>query len=122
MRSTSVPLPINLLIARMILSAAAALLRSTKADTSCSTPDILYLDPPYNSRQYASNYLLLELIAEGWFEQEPEIYGETGMRKYDHQKSDYASKNKALNALEDLILNSTKSKCILLSYNNEKKE
>jgi adenine-specific DNA methylase len=83
------------------------------------TPDILYLDPPYNTRQYASNYFLLELIAEGWFEKEPEIYGETGMRKYDHQKSDYASKNKALNALEDLILNSTKSQCILLSYNNE---
>ena len=83
------------------------------------TPDILYLDPPYNSRQYASNYFLLELIAEGWFGKEPEIYGETGMRKYDHQKSDYASRNKALNALEDLILNSTKSKCILLSYNNE---
>lgn len=83
------------------------------------TPDILYLDPPYNSRQYASNYFLLELIAEGWFDKEPEIYGETGMRKYDHQKSDYASKNKALNALEDLILNSTKSQCILLSYNNE---
>jgi adenine-specific DNA methylase len=83
------------------------------------TPDILYLDPPYNSRQYASNYFLLELIAEGWFEKEPEIYGETGMRKYDHQKSDYASKNKALNALEDLIFNSTKSQCILLSYSNE---
>ncbi|MDR1653128.1 MAG: DNA adenine methylase [Prevotellaceae bacterium] len=82
-------------------------------------PDILYLDPPYNSRQYASNYFLLELIAEGWFDKEPEIYGETGMRKYDHQKSDYASKNKALNALEDLILNSTNSKCVLLSYSNE---
>jgi adenine-specific DNA methylase len=82
-------------------------------------PDILYLDPPYNSRQYASNYFLLELIAEGWFDKEPEIYGETGMRKYDHQKSDYASKHKALNALEDLIFNSTKSQCILLSYNNE---
>jgi adenine-specific DNA-methyltransferase len=52
------------------------------------TPDILYLDPPYNVRQYASNYFLLELIAEGWFDKEPEIYGETGMRKYDHQKSD----------------------------------
>jgi len=82
-------------------------------------PDILYLDPPYNSRQYASNYFILELIAEGWFEKEPEIYGETGMRKYDHQKSDYASKAKAFNALEDLILNSAKSKCVLLSYNNE---
>lgn len=83
-------------------------------------PDILYLDPPYNSRQYASNYFLLELIAEGWFgEKAPEIYGKTGMRKYEHQKSDYCSKGKALSALEDLVLNASKSKYILLSYNNE---
>ncbi|UJH68916.1 DNA adenine methylase [Allomuricauda sp. SCSIO 65647] len=83
-------------------------------------PDILYLDPPYNSRQYASNYFLLELIAEGWFgEKQPEIYGKTGMRNYEHQKSDYCSKTKALNALEDLVLNGSKAKYILLSYNNE---
>lgn len=83
-------------------------------------PDILYLDPPYNSRQYASNYFLLELIAEGWFgEKEPEIYGKTGMRNYEHQKSDYCSKNSALSALEDLVLNGSKAKYILLSYNNE---
>ena len=53
---------------------------------------MIYIDPPYNTRQYASNYFLLELIAEGWFEKEPEIYGKTGMRKYDHQKSKYCSK------------------------------
>ena len=81
--------------------------------------DILYLDPPYNNRQYASNYFILELIAEGWFKNKPEIYGETGMRKYDHQKSKYCSKSSALNALEDLILNSSKSQYIVLSYNNE---
>jgi adenine-specific DNA methylase len=81
--------------------------------------DILYLDPPYNSRQYASNYFILELIAEGWFKTKPEIYGETGMRNYDHQKSKYCSKISALIALEDLILNSSKSQYILLSYNNE---
>ncbi len=81
--------------------------------------DILYLDPPYNSRQYASNYFILELIAEGWFKSKPEIYGETGMRNYDHQKSKYCSKTTALNALEDLILNSSKSQYIVLSYNNE---
>lgn len=81
--------------------------------------DILYLDPPYNSRQYASNYFILELIAEGWFKTKPEIYGETGMRNYDHQKSKYCSKKTALNALEDLILNSSKSQYIVLSYNNE---
>lgn len=82
-------------------------------------PDILYLDPPYNSRQYASNYFILELIAEGWFKNKPEIYGETGMRKYEHQKSKYCSKTTALNALEDLVFNSTKAKYIVLSYNNE---
>lgn len=83
------------------------------------SPDILYLDPPYNSRQYASNYFILELIAEGWFDSVPEIYGETGMRKYENQKSDYASKSKALSAMQDLISKSLKSKCILLSYSNE---
>lgn len=56
------------------------------------TPDILYLDPPYNARQYASNYFILELIAEGWFEKQPEIYGETGMRNYEHQKLTLSSK------------------------------
>lgn len=82
-------------------------------------PDLLYLDPPYNSRQYASNYFILELIAEGWFDKKPKIYGKTGMREYEHQKSKYNSKIHALNTLEDLILNASKSKYILLSYNNE---
>ncbi|MHB8336961.1 MAG: DNA adenine methylase [Ignavibacteriaceae bacterium] len=81
--------------------------------------DILYLDPPYNSRQYASNYFILELIAEGWFKETPKIYGETGMREYENQKSKYCSKTNALNALEDLILNSSKAQYIVLSYNNE---
>lgn len=83
------------------------------------TPDILYLDPPYNARQYASNYFILELIAEGWFEKQPQIYGETGMRNYEHQKSKYASKTTAADALEDLLMKSSASKKIFLSYNNE---
>ena len=82
-------------------------------------PDLLYLDPPYNSRQYASNYFILELIAEGWFDKKTKISGKTGMREYEHQKSKYCSKVNALNALEDLVLNASKSKYILLSYNNE---
>ncbi len=81
--------------------------------------DILYLDPPYNSRQYASNYFLLELIAEGWFGNSlPEIYGYTGMRPYEHQKSPFSTKKDAKNALERLI-NKAKAKYIMLSYNNE---
>ena len=80
--------------------------------------DILYLDPPYNSRQYASNYFLLELIAEGWFDKEPEIYGHTGMRPYDEQKSSFSTKRQAAAALNEII-QKAKAKYILLSYNNE---
>ncbi len=80
--------------------------------------DILYLDPPYNARQFASNYFFLELIAEGWFSSTPDIYGLAGMRPYEHQKSAYSISKQAASALEDLILKA-KAKYILLSYNDE---
>jgi adenine-specific DNA methylase len=80
--------------------------------------DALYLDPPYNSRQFASNYFFLELIAEGWFGKKPNIYGRTGMRPYDKQKSKYSMKNKAAKALVNLI-NDAKAKYIIMSYNDE---
>lgn len=81
--------------------------------------DILYLDPPYNSRQYAANYFILELIAEGWFgTKKPIANGKTGMINYDHQLSEYCYKGRADKALDDLITN-VNAKYILLSYNNE---
>ncbi len=80
--------------------------------------DVLYLDPPYNSRQFASNYFLLELVAEGWFDKKPKIYGLTGMRPYDHQKSRYSRKADASKALADLV-NKARAKYIILSYNDE---
>lgn len=81
--------------------------------------DILYLDPPYNTRQYAPNYFLLELIAEGWFnKRKPKIYGKTGMRSYENQKSIYCKKSTVMNAFKDLIGNAD-TQFILLSYNDE---
>lgn len=77
--------------------------------------DILYIDPPYNSRQYASNYHMLETIA---YYDNPVIYGKTGLRPYSHQKSKYCSVEQAKDAFEELILNA-KAKYIFLSYNNE---
>ena len=49
--------------------------------------DILYLDPPYNSRQYGANYHLLNTIAE-YKPFEPK--GKTGLRPYN--RSLYCSK------------------------------
>ncbi len=81
--------------------------------------DILYMDPPYNERQYAPNYFMLELIAEGWFNgNNPQIYGNTGMRPYEKQKSSYCQKVNVKGAFRDLIENAD-TKYMLLSYNDE---
>jgi len=77
--------------------------------------DILYLDPPYNHRQYATNYHLLETVARY---DNPKIYGKTGLREYESQKSLYCSRIKVKEAFDDLIRNS-RAKYIFLSYNNE---
>ena len=45
--------------------------------------DILYLDPPYNARQYGANYHLLNTIAE-YKTFEPK--GKTGLRTYSRSK------------------------------------
>lgn len=75
--------------------------------------DILYLDPPYNARQYGANYHLLNTIAK-YDNFTPK--GKTGLRNYN--KSDYCSKNSAKSSFESLIKNAN-FKYIFLSYNNE---
>jgi adenine-specific DNA-methyltransferase len=75
--------------------------------------DILYLDPPYNQRQYSSNYHILNTIT---------LYdnfipkGKTGLREY--IRSDYCKKGEVHKSFEYLIKNA-KFKYIFLSYNNE---
>lgn len=77
--------------------------------------DVLYLDPPYNARQYSSNYHVLETIARY---DNPELTGVTGLRKNDDQKSLFCSKRTVAEVFEDLIKNAD-FKYIFLSYNNE---
>lgn len=75
--------------------------------------DILYLDPPYNAREYGANYHLLNTIAK-YDKFDPK--GKTGLR--DYKKSSYCKKNEVLKSFDDLIRNSN-FKYIFLSYNNE---
>ena len=75
--------------------------------------DILYLDPPYNARQYGANYHLLNTIAK-YDHFSPK--GKTGLR--DYQKAKYCSKVEVAKSFEDLIKNA-KFQHIFLSYNNE---
>lgn len=75
--------------------------------------DVLYIDPPYNSRQYSDAYHLMENLAE-W--KKPDVVGIAKKMDRAHIKSAYCLKN-AIQAFEDLIDNA-KCKHILLSYNN----
>ncbi len=75
--------------------------------------DILYLDPPYNTRQYGANYHLLNTIAE----YKPFVpKGKTGLREYTRSK--YCTANVVKTEFENLIKNAN-FKYIFLSYNNE---
>lgn len=75
--------------------------------------DVLYLDPPYNARQYGANYHLLNTIAKYEFF-EPK--GVTGLPEYN--KSQYCSSKEVYSAFKGLLSNA-RFKHIFISYNNE---
>lgn len=75
--------------------------------------DLLYLDPPYNSRQYSDAYHLLENVAK-W--DKPEVFGVARKMNRSHIKSDYCT-TQATKAFAELIENAD-ARYILLSYNN----
>lgn len=77
--------------------------------------DLLYIDTPYNNRQYISNYHLLETIARYDC---PEIFGKTGLRPYEEVKSKYCLKNEVADVFEDLI-KKAKFRHIVISYSTD---
>lgn len=77
------------------------------------TADLVYIDPPYNSRQYCDAYHLLENVAR-W--EKPEVFGVARKMDRSTMKSKYCTQS-ATKAFEQLI-GDIKAKYILLSYNN----
>ena len=75
--------------------------------------DVVYIDPPYNSRQYSDAYHLLENVAS-WEKQE--VFGVAKKMKRTGTKSKYCSVSAPL-AFKDLIEN-INAKYIIVSYNN----
>lgn len=75
--------------------------------------DILYLDPPYNARQYGANYHLLNTIAK-YDTFVPQ--GKTGLREY--YRSSYCKSGKVQDSFEMLVKNAN-FRYIFFSYNNE---
>ena len=75
--------------------------------------DLVYIDPPYNSRQYCDAYHLLENVAR-W--EKPEVFGVAKKMDRSTMKSKYCTQS-ATEAFEQLIKD-INAKFILLSYNN----
>ncbi|OGL62031.1 adenine methyltransferase [Candidatus Uhrbacteria bacterium RIFCSPHIGHO2_01_FULL_47_10] len=74
--------------------------------------DIVYIDPPYNSRQYSRFYHLLETLVK-W--DKPKLYG-TALKPVEENMSDYcriSAKEKLAELVKDL-----NAKFLVVSYNN----
>lgn len=76
--------------------------------------DVVYIDPPYNARQYVNFYHVLENLAR--WNKPTEFEGNSMKFKRNELKSDYC-RSKAPQLFEDLI-NSLNCKLIVVSYNN----
>lgn len=77
--------------------------------------DVCYIDPPYIKRQYAANYHILETIAR---EDEPEAIGESGLRPWRDQYSNFCSKLKIRSSF-DKILTQINCDDFLISYSED---
>lgn len=76
--------------------------------------DAIYIDPPYNARQYINFYHVLENLAN--WDKPQEFEGSSMKFKRNHLKSKYST-SKAPEIFKDLI-NNCNAKLIVVSYNN----
>jgi len=76
-------------------------------------PDIAYLDPPYNWRQYAAYYHILETVA---CNDTPRLQGKSGLRPWQTQRSLYSDRKAASRVLAE-ITSTIRAESLILSYN-----
>ena len=79
--------------------------------------DLVYLDPPYNERQYPGYYHIPELLARGW-DPAPALRGKTGLIPDDELRSDWCRRGRCEQALR-AVLDHSDARHVLLSYNEE---
>lgn len=77
--------------------------------------DVLYVDPPYNARQYLPNYHVLETAARYDY---PKVRGVTGQREVPGPKSAFCMKKEVVPAF-DRLLEHASFRHIILSYSTD---
>ena len=91
--------------------------RTVCADNDLPRMTLTYIDPPYNHRQYSSNYHILETLA-CWDVDQFEPRGKTGLRPSSHQSSPFCSKVQAAQAFDQLFTG-LRSDYLLFSYSSD---
>lgn len=80
--------------------------------------DVLYVDPPYNTRQYRGYYHIPEIIARGWFDGPLGMRGKVGLLHDPSQRSLWCLRRGVRPALRELLATSG-ARHALVSYNAE---
>lgn len=98
--------------------AHASLMDATEAARSIGEVDLLYVDPPYNSRQYVAYYHIPEILARGWSDSAPAIRGKVGLLAGEEGRSQW-SHGRRVQKLFSALLAATGARHALISFNSE---
>jgi adenine-specific DNA-methyltransferase len=98
--------------------ADAHLMDATEAASLLGEVDLLYIDPPYNSRQYVAYYHIPEILARGWTDSAPAIRGKVGLLAGNEGRSQWSHGRRAEKLLSALLA-ATRAKFALVSFNSE---
>ena len=98
--------------------ANAYLMDATAAAETIGEVDLLYIDPPYNSRQYVAYYHIPEILARGWSDSPPAIRGKVGLLAGDEGRSQW-SHGRRVRKLFSGLLQASRAGYALVSFNSE---
>jgi adenine-specific DNA-methyltransferase len=104
--------------ARGAQPAQAMLMDATEAAKSIGGVDLLYVDPPYNARQYVAYYHIPEILARGWTDHVPAIRGKVGLLAGEEGRSQW-SHGRRVQRLFSALLAATGATRALISFNSE---
>ncbi|HJQ53325.1 MAG TPA: DNA adenine methylase [Gemmatimonadaceae bacterium] len=98
--------------------ARAHLMDAMEAASSIGEIDLIYIDPPYNSRQYVAYYHIPEILARGWGSEEPAIRGKVGLLAGPEGRSQW-SHGRRVQRLFRGLLAASGARHALVSFNSE---
>ncbi|MFL5623445.1 MAG: DNA adenine methylase [Gemmatimonadaceae bacterium] len=98
--------------------ARALLMDATEAANAIREVDLLYIDPPYNSRQYVTYYHIPEILARGWATDVPVVRGKVGLLAGEVGRSQW-SHGRRVRKLFSGLLEATAARHALVSFNSE---